>query len=332
MWIFSALLLGFYPVGAAALDGTSPPRKVGWLWRWREKTPPGPPQPPPTSSRHKRVSSKLIPGRRRNGATSAAPVAADPGENSRPVRGTRIRSGQGAPEARATALDLYEAYASIRDEYDRNAFHPSQKDKWTVIKKVVDHTDGDEIEIALLEHESDKTCPYVRMTAVVPGNLEEVWDFLSLDNWDRTMPKMDPFYESVVIVGRYSHHGVDMTLARKLTKRFLTFGKRDFTFVSVSDLPRPDGVWTSGTVSVVTEAMPRAGGYVRGFQDSIAFYRRMDGGRTHVTIVCRIDLNDSGEGGGGGGIPMWLYVKTIGTTGVSAMMTMKRLISCGNFG
>mmetsp|Transcript_17276 Transcript_17276/g.38986 ORF Transcript_17276/g.38986 Transcript_17276/m.38986 type:complete len:175 (+) Transcript_17276:705-1229(+) len=168
------------------------------------------------------------------------------------------------------------------------------------------------------------------MTAVMPGTIEEIWDFFSLENWDRTMPKMDPFYEGLTTGDRYAHRGIDMVLARKRSRRLLTFEKRDFAFVSVSDLPRADGVWTSGTVSVVSDKFPRARGYVRGFQDSISFYRRLDPRtddgepRSLITIVCRIDLNDSGEGGKGGGIPMWLYVKTIGATGLASILNMKR--------
>lgn len=61
------------------------------------------------------------------------------------------------------------------------------------------------------------------------------------------MPKMDPFYEGLSVMGEYSYKGIQMKLARKTIKRLITFGKRDFTFVSVSDHPRGDGAWVSGT-------------------------------------------------------------------------------------
>lgn len=65
-----------------------------------------------------------------------------------------------------------------------------------------------------------------------------------------------------------------------------------------------------GTVSVETDLMPRQKGYVRAYQDSIAIYEQMEDNATTgwpqmmLTIVFRIDLNDSviGGGGGGGGI------------------------------
>ena len=71
------------------------------------------------------------------------------------------------------------------------------------------------------------------------------------------MPKMDPFYEGLTVHGEYKHKSIEMKLARKTIKRLITFGKRDFTFVSVSDHPRGDGTWVSGTVSVTTDKIPR---------------------------------------------------------------------------
>lgn len=60
--------------------------------------------------------------------------------------------------------------------------------------------------------------------------------------------------------------------------------------------------------------------------------------RMKLTIVFRIDLNDSmrGEGvggvserggGTGGYVPMFIYVKTVGTTGMASVQNMKRLIA-----
>ena len=95
--------------------------------------------------------------------------------------------------------------------------------------------------------------------------------------------------------------------------------------------------------------------YTRAFQDSIAFYKPVPGrgvassssqshiattpneatgsgddsallSRTKLTIVCRIDLNDSSEEGTGGCIPMWLYVKTIGVTGARSVLNMRRAL------
>ena len=124
-----------------------------------------------------------------------------------------------------------------------------------------------------------------------------------------------------------------MILARKRTTPLLggLFGKRDFTFISVSDIPRSDGVWVSGTISIVSDRLPQQEGYTRAYQDSIALYENMKPGvdgkpRSKLTIVTRIDLNDSSDGGNGGNIPMWLYVKTIGISGSSAMRNMKREI------
>jgi len=144
------------------------------------------------------------------------------------------------------------------------------------------------------------------------------------------MSKIDPFYEGLSVLGEYRHRGIEMKLARKTLKRILSFGKRDFTFVSVSDQPQTDGTWVSGTVSVITDEFPRRSDYVRAFQDSIAFYEAIDNcemtgqPRTKLTIVFRIDLNDSTKGGSGGYIPMWLYVKTVGSTGMLSVQNMKK--------
>ena len=205
------------------------------------------------------------------------------------------------------------------------------------------------------------------MTSVMPGTIQEVWvsdsmhshlqshafmnqlsqmlmslyktfasiihilqDFLDLKNWETSMPKMDPFYEGLTVLGDYKHRGIEMKLARKTIKRLVAFGKRDFTFVSVSDYPRGDGAWVSGTVSVVTDRIPRKKGYVRAYQDSIAFYDAMENDATtgrpqmKLTIVFRLDLNDTREGGEGGYVPMFIYTKTVGATGMASVQNMKR--------
>ena len=323
-------------------------------------------------------------------------------------------------EERFDEHDLLRAYEEIKSEYHEKAFGGSgfpengkiptnDRNDWKLLatmdpnkkkkKKQHDnnnkHNDDDNDEIIrvfMLEHPSDPLCPYVKMETVIPMPVEKCWDFLSLDRWDETMPKMDPFYEGLDIYGEYSVSGgsgsigdstelvndqandpsgtsadvVKMILARKRTKRILAFGKREFVFVSVEDTPLEDGTWVSGTVSVEVrepkasddgchsgtsggggdfppKALPllrRNKSYTRAFQDSIAFYKPLPAssstpgatdGRTRLTIVCRIDLNDSsGEDGSGGCIPMWLYVKTIGITGARSVLNMRRCLLEGN--
>lgn len=82
----------------------------------------------------------------------------------------------------------------------------------------------------------------------------------------------------------------------------------------------------------VTDQIPRKKGYVRAYQDSIAFYESMSnnnresGGppQMKLTIVFRIDLNDTRSGGEGGFVPMWIYVKTVGATGMASVQNMKK--------
>ena len=217
-------------------------------------------------------------------------------------------------------LDLYQAYRDIQSDYQQKAF---DRHDWKRLHQ------KDRVQVCLLEHPDDPTCPYIRLQGIFPVSVQECWNFLALSNWDNSMPKMDPFYEGVSRHGTYTHDdNVTMILCRKRTKRIMAFGKRDLVFVSVQENePLPDGTWVSGTVSVQSDLLPRQSGYVRAFQDSIAFYKPLDGNtKTELTILCRIDLNDSGEDGTGGFIPMWLYVKTIGTTGVQSVIRMRNAL------
>jgi hypothetical protein len=231
---------------------------------------------------------------------------------SRPERGRLLDGDRPTPES------MYEAYRELELDYHEKAFR--SKD-W----KTLNRKDG--VEISILQHPSDPTCPYVKIHAILPVSVQDCWNFLLLANWDDSMPKMDPFYEGVKIFGEYQYKNVHIILARKRTKRILAFGKRDFCFLSVTDEPLPDGTWVSGSVSVKTPMVPREKGYTRGFQDSIAFYKPLeDNTKTALTIICRIDLNDSSEGGAGGFVPMWIYVKTIGKTGAMSVIRMRQAL------
>ena len=221
------------------------------------------------------------------------------------------------------AKEMFEAYQELQEDYHVKAFHPSHQQRW----KKLNEKDG--AKVSLLEHESDPSCPYVRMEAIIPTSVASCWDFLSIHNWDWSMPKMDPFYDTHSVHANYTTpKGVNMVLVRKQTHRILAFGKRDFVFLSVTDLPLADGTYVSGSVSVETPDISRTTGYTRAFQDSIAFYKPVVSEETgheqcHLTIVCRIDLNDSTADGSGGFMPMWLYVKTVGATGLKSVLKMR---------
>lgn len=213
--------------------------------------------------------------------------------------------------------DLVEAYRLVQRDYQEKAFGARNRLSW----KLLNEKDG--VTVSMLQHPDDPSCPYVQMKAVMPVSVQDCWDFLRVDKWDESMPKMDPFYEGVDIYGEYTHKQAHMILCRKRMKRLLAFGKRDLVFLSVIDAPLDDGTWVSGTVSVHTDKIPRQSGYTRAFQDSIAFYKPLSDGSTALTIICRIDLNDSSPKGSGGFIPMWLYVKTIGTTATQSVSRMR---------
>jgi hypothetical protein len=216
--------------------------------------------------------------------------------------------------------DLYRAYKEIESNYHNIAFAENTQHLWRIL------VNKDDIEVSLMDHQDDPSCPYVRLKVEIDVPVEDCWEFLSLSNWDKTMPKMDPFYEGVELHGEYWAGKVNMILARKRTNRILTFAKRDFVFVSVTDEPLDDGTWVSGTVSVVTPKIPRSKDYIRAFQDSIAFYKPITPTKTQITIVCRIDLNDSASKGSGGWIPMWLYVKTVGISGARSVINMRTVL------
>ena len=231
---------------------------------------------------------------------------------------------RGEPIQKVSGKELFRVWEKTKEEYNDKAFGREYQNKWRVVKE-----GADGLNVAMLHHPTDPV-PYVRMHATMPGSVDDVWGSFRLSNWERLMGAVDPFFEGLTILEQFDHGKVNMVLANKRAKRLVTFGKRDFLFVSVSDQPRSDGVLVSGTVSVVTPKYPRVQGYVRAYQDSIGFYEphaddpNTGESRTSVTIVCRIDLNDSGEGGEGGHVPMWLYTHTIGLSGSSSLAKMRK--------
>ena len=213
--------------------------------------------------------------------------------------------------------DLYSIYRQVQEEYLQKASGSS----WKVLNQV------DGVQVAMLEHPSSSATPYIRMKAIIPVSVHDTWNFLRVSNWDRTMPKMDPFYESVSTLSEHNHRRHSFKICRKTMKRILMFDPRDLVFISVTqDDPLPDGTLVSGTVSVQTPLLPRTKGYVRAFQDSIATYKPLDASTTELTIICRIDLNDHTAEHNEGMIPMWLYVKTIGITGAQSVIRMRNAL------
>lgn len=231
---------------------------------------------------------------------------------------------RGEPIEEMSGRELFRVWEKTKQEYNEKAFGKKYQNQWKVVKE-----GADGLNVAMLHHENDFV-PYVRLHATMPGSVSDVWGSFRLSNWERLMSAVDPFFEGLTILEQFDHGKINMVLARKRAKRLVTFGKRDFLFVSVSDVPRSDGVLVSGTVSVVTSKYPRVEGYVRAYQDSIGFYEphpddpKTGEPRTSVTIVCRIDLNDSSPDGVGGFVPMWLYTQTIGLSGSSSLAKMRK--------
>lgn len=223
--------------------------------------------------------------------TITATTTATANSHSRPERGKVLPNP-------ANERDLYDAYVDIQSDYESKAFHSAD---WKVLNS------NNDVQVSILQHPDDPTCPYVKMQGIIPVPVGACWDFLRIEDWDRNMPKMDPFYEGVTVYGEYSitvpttitkstaswrrkknnqqhndggsDNTVRMILCRKRMSRILAFGKRDLVFLSVAESePLEDGSLVSGTVSVRTPLVPRQPGYTRAFQDSIAFYKPIKGG------------------------------------------------------
>lgn len=127
------------------------------------------------------------------------------------------------------AKDLYAAYKEIESGYHRIAFAENSQHLWRTL------VDKDDVEVSLMEHPNDPNCPYVRLKVEINVPVEDCWEFLSLHNWDKTMPKMDPFYEGVELHGDFRLGKVEMILARKRTNRIFQLVSWIF-FSSISKL------------------------------------------------------------------------------------------------
>ena len=241
-------------------------------------------------------------------AESAVSLSAIPGTyGTSPYRGKLL--GQFiSPEV------LYTAYKEVQKEY----LEKSESTAWKIVKS------KDGVEIAIMESKEDPNCPFVRMRATMPASPRTIWRFMGFQNWGTFMRLINPFYEGMTVLGEYSYGGAKMTMVRKRSTRILGFGRRDFGLVSVLDVPSSDGVWMSGTITVISSGViPRQPGFTRAFQDSICVYKPLPNDETEMTIILRTDLNDSAQGGSGGFVPMWVVVKTIGSAGHRAIKGLR---------
>lgn len=136
-------------------------------------------------------------------------------------------------------------------------------------------------------------------------------------------------------------------LGLRCTKRLLVYGKRDFALASIEEhrpsppSPSSPHAWTYTTAVLSMPdhpLMPEASGYTRAYQDMVAFYtplgekkkgrkgwgRRKEGetgegqGRSRVSMLMRTDLR--------GNIPLWLFSKTCGHTGLHVLQTLQKVV------
>jgi hypothetical protein len=203
-----------------------------------------------------------------------------------------LERGVPLPEEESSSLDpeaLYEIFRRLRRHYlelaaatatDQEGNGSGADDSWQIMYQYQNIT------ISMLQHPHDPTCPYVKMEAHIPVSTMACWNFLRVEQWDISMPKMDHFYEGTEVYGTYvvPSNNASIKLCRKRMTRLFAFGKRDMVFLSVEDaLPaaRTDNnksnengtTLVSGSVSVTTDRIPRQKGYTRAYQDSISFYK-----------------------------------------------------------
>lgn len=124
------------------------------------------------------------------------------------------------------------------------------------------------------------------------------------------------------------------------------YGKRDFALASLEEhRPSPPSsspplAWTHTTAVLSMPdhpLMPEVTGYTRAYQDMVAFYtplgektkkgwgRKKGGkgqgegeGRSRVSMLMRTDLR--------GNIPLWLFSKTCGHTGLHVLQTLQKVV------
>lgn len=75
-----------------------------------------------------------------------------------------------------TAEELHEAYEELKIEYNERVFGSTSASAWSLLKESPDQT----VQVSLLTHPSDPSCPYVKIQAILPGTISDTWSYLSL--------------------------------------------------------------------------------------------------------------------------------------------------------
>lgn len=243
-----------------------------------------------------------------------------------PAVSSASQKGRGVLNDELSKDKLYRSFRDTMQDYKNKAF--SNLSKWRTLRQT-----RDGIEISILDSEKGGA-PYIRFKAEIPTSADKVYKFTSFSNWERFMPIINPFYNSMKVVKEWSVGKAKVFLAHKLSKRILYYGKRDFSLLSVVDTPsRNDGMLVIGTISVdIPDHIPRQEGFTRAYQDMVCFYKPLDKSNDgqdnmELTIILRTDLNDSAEDEGTGGyFPMTIVLKTLGITGPEAMRGLRRVL------
>ncbi|GMH95202.1 hypothetical protein TrST_g1331 [Triparma strigata] len=151
--------------------------------------------------------------------------------------------------------------------------------------------------------------------------------------WSETQKFQDPFFDTwdviheigpVVTSGNKSplkiltegkSPVVDVIIGRRLTKRLLTFGRREMIFATFKE--EGEGYTNVGVRSINHLEYHPGGKYTRAFQDMVVEMKEGGGGEyTDVKCVMRVDL--------GGMIPRGIFRKMVGQTGVMAFKAVMK--------
>ena len=231
---------------------------------------------------------------------------------------------------------------SRRQAEIQTEFEIAMKDNnWTQLKKT------DSVIIERMDASDGQWPPYLKTSALLEGTPAEVKALFEWENFHDTQVTIDNFYEGSEVIFDVNPR---TRLIRKTSKRPVVYPKRSMTLALVQGEQRrannmvrqsfgygygtlPKGTPTTTMVNVIptddvykASTPPAESGYVRAYQDFVAWYRprttrRGDvvEGWTELTIVMRVDM--------GRDIPHWLFLFMVGVTGVSSMKALAELLA-----
>lgn len=186
---------------------------------------------------------------------------------------------------------------------------------------------------------------------------DALWEAMRVGSTHKTMPRLDPFYESYTPLHVYNHQ---IEIGRRTTKRLLVYGKRDFIFASFEEKEaaaaatdkkakgsqkrqggREGGregeqLHVTASISLSLEGTQQIGGrhtflppsfppsglgeregYTRAHQDLVGFYFPCPEDAFATRATIIMRTDLKGN------IPHWVFSKSVGTTGMHFLQTLE---------